>query len=98
MGMAMQTGSVICIDGGKNHVTAVHVDDAARLYLLAVRDITRQEAEAQIGKTFAWFLSAENRASGAKAVKDLGWHPSGVAILDDINQGSYQALAQELRK
>ena len=37
MGMSKQAGSVTCIDGGKNHITSVHVDDAARLYLLAVQ-------------------------------------------------------------
>ena len=35
MGMSKQAGSVTCIDGGQNHITSVHVDDAARLYLLA---------------------------------------------------------------
>jgi len=30
MGMSAQAGSVTCVDGGKNHTTVVHVNDAAR--------------------------------------------------------------------
>lgn len=132
MGMSAQAGSVTCVDGGKNHTTVVHVNDAARLFLLAaqkgkagemfnasgatdvtarqifdaiaaalgvpVRDITYAEALAQMGETFAWFLKAENRASGAKAIKELGWQPNGTGILDEISKGSYQAVAEALRK
>ena len=43
MGMSKQSGSVTCIDGGKNHITSVHVDDAARLYLLALENGTAGE-------------------------------------------------------
>lgn len=132
MGMSKQTGSVTCIDGGKNHITSVHVDDAARLYLLAVqkakagelynasaatdvtarqlwealaeimgipvRDITFEEAQTQMGGFVPWFLKAENRASGAKARKELGWQPKETDILDDISNGSYLAVAKAMRE
>lgn len=132
MGMSARAGSVTCVDGGANRTTTVHVEDAARLFLLAaqrghagelfnasgstdltarsifdaiaaaldvpVRDISYAEALAQMGETFAWFLKAENRASGAKAGRELGWRPSGTGILEEINQGSYQAVAAPLRK
>ena len=132
MGMAAQTGGMTCIDGSRNHTTVVHVDDAARLYLLAaekgkpgdifnassstdvtaremfeamasaigvpIRDITSEEAVARMGPVVAGFLKAENRASGAKARKELGWQPKGMGILDEINKGSYQAVAKEMRK
>ena len=132
MGMSAQVGGVTCVDGGKNHTTVVHVDDAAKMYMLAaqkgktgdifncsgatdvtgrelfgaiaetlgvpLRDITFEEAKAQVGETLAWFLKAENRASGAKAKRELGWEPSGMGILDEIKKGSYQGLAQTLRK
>lgn len=132
MGMSTQAGSVTCVDGGKNHTTVVHVDDAAGLFLLAaqkskagelfnasaatdvtarqifdaiaaalgvpVQDIAYADALAQLGETFAWFLKAENRASGAKAVNELGWQPNGMNILDEISKGSYQAVAKTLRK
>lgn len=132
MGMSAQAGSVTCVDGGKNHTTTVHVDDAARLFLLTaqkgkagniynasgstdvtarqvfdaiaaelgvpVRDVTYEEALPQMGETFAWFMKAENRASSAKARKELGWQPNGVGILDEITKGSYQAVAKSLKK
>lgn len=127
MGMSAQAGSVTCVDGGKNRTTSVHVEDAARLFLLAVqkgkagelynasanttltsreifdsiaaalgvsvRDITLAEAQEQLGPTFSFFLKTENRASGAKAVKELGWTPKGVGLLEEINNGSYQSVA-----
>ncbi|KAM0313869.1 hypothetical protein ACHAO8_005115 [Botrytis cinerea] len=36
-GISKQAGEVMCVDGGKNFTTTVHVDDAARLYLLAAQ-------------------------------------------------------------
>lgn len=132
LGMSAKAGSVTSVDGGKNHTTVVHVDDAAQLFLLAaqkgkagelfnasgatdvtagqifdaiaaaievpVRDISYADAQGQLGETFAWFLKAVNRASGAKAVKELGWQPKGRGILDEINNGSYQAVAEAVRK
>lgn len=132
MGMALKSGGITCVDGGKNYTTMVHVDDAARLYLLAaqkgragelfngssttdvtvrqifdamaeilgmpVRDLPYDDAKAQLGDTFAWFLRAENRASGAKARTDLGWEPKEVGILEDIRKGSYPAVAKDLRQ
>ncbi|KAG7009723.1 hypothetical protein G7Y79_00002g008380 [Physcia stellaris] len=132
MGMSLKSGAITYVDGGKNHTTIVHVDDAAKLYLLAaqkgkagelfngssatdvtvgqifgamaeilgmpVRDLAHDDAKAQLGDTLAWFLSAENRASGAKARRDLGWEPKEVGILEDIRQGSYLAVAKGLRQ
>ncbi|KAI1136398.1 putative NAD dependent epimerase/dehydratase [Hypoxylon sp. FL0543] len=37
MGLSAQRGEVLCVDEGKNRVATVHVDDAARLYLLAAQ-------------------------------------------------------------
>lgn len=132
MGMSAKTGSVTCVDGGKNFTTCVHIDDGARLYLLAVqkgkagelfngssvtdlrarqifdaiaetlgvpvRDISYEDALKQFGGTFAWFLRAQNRASGAKARKELGWEPKGMGILEEIKKGSYQAVAKTLKQ
>ncbi|KAL8784240.1 MAG: hypothetical protein Q9195_009119 [Heterodermia aff. obscurata] len=131
MALSKQTGGVTIIDGGKNRITTIHVDDAARLYLLAlrkgkagelfnasaatdmtsrqlrealakilqlpVRDITYGEAQTQMGEFLTWFLSSENRASGAKARKELGWEPKETDILDDVSNGSYLAVAKALR-
>ncbi|CAM1510641.1 Fc.00g009760.m01.CDS01 [Cosmosporella sp. VM-42] len=131
MGMSKQAGKVTCVDGGKNHTTVVHVDDAARLYLLAaekanagdtfnasgatnftarqifdaiataigvsVESLSYEDAVAKLDMFFAWFLRAENRASGAKAVRELGWQPKGMGILDEISKGSYVELAKALK-
>ncbi|KAF4849552.1 hypotheticall protein [Colletotrichum siamense] len=132
MDMGAKAGCITVIDGGGNRTTTVHVDDAARLYLLAaekgkvgevynasastevtlremseamaeavcvpVRDITKEQVEKEFGPMMAFFLSVENRASGVKARKELGWEPKGMGVLEDIRQGSYQAVAKALRK
>lgn len=123
LGMAKGMGGLPTVNGGKNRTTAVHVDDAIELVLLAVekgeggdifnagsqtevtmgemfdtinssvgvpnKDISYEEALKAFGENIAWFLQAENRASGGKAVKKLGWEPKGVKVLDDIKTGSY---------
>jgi nucleoside-diphosphate-sugar epimerase len=129
-GMAKNMGGLPTVNGGKNRTTAVHVDDAVRLVLLAVekgeagdvfnaasqteatmgelfhainssvgvddKDITYDDALARFGENIAWFLRAENRASGAKAQKKLGWQPKGTPVLEDIKSGSYVAVANAL--
>ncbi|KAF5014055.1 hypothetical protein F66182_15098 [Fusarium sp. NRRL 66182] len=132
MQMHARNGEVICIDDGSAKTSTIHVDDAARMYLLAaekgsvgdvfnctsstvvtalqiaeamgsvlnlpVRFLKFNEAVAKFGPFFSKFLSAVNRGSSAKAVQTLGWKPKEVGILDDIKSGSYQAVAEELRK
>ncbi|KZL75077.1 nad dependent epimerase [Colletotrichum incanum] len=132
LSIAARTGSVTYVDGGKNRITVVHVDDAARLFLLAaekgrageiynassatditsiqlsqamaaaidvpLRNISVEDARAQMGPTVAFFLAAENRASGAKAKKELGWSPRGLGILEEISKGSYREVAKALKK
>ncbi|KXH56643.1 hypothetical protein CNYM01_06537 [Colletotrichum nymphaeae SA-01] len=132
MGIAAQTGGVTIVNGGKNRTTNAHVDDAARLFLLAaekgrageiynassatdvtslelseaisaavqvpLRDISMEIAKEQLGQTISFFLSTENRASGAKARKELGWDPRGLGILEDISKGSYVEVAKALKK
>ncbi|KAM3074925.1 hypothetical protein ACMFMG_008331 [Clarireedia jacksonii] len=123
MNMSLQSGGVMCVDGGKNRTTVVHVEDAARLYLLVaekakagevynasadtnvtaremsegiaqalslpIRNLTSAEIIAQFGETLGKFMAAENRASGAKARKELGWEPKSIGILEEIKKGLY---------
>ena len=132
MAMASNLGFMPSVDGGKNHTTTVHVDDAAALYLLVlaagksreaynassctdvtarqmqdaiakavgvpVREFAFEEAKATFGEVVARFLAAENRASGDKARRELNWKPTGVGILEDIENGSYQAGAKQLKQ
>jgi len=60
------------------------------------KDITYDDAFAKFGENIAWFLRAENRASGAKARKKLGWQPNGTPVLQDITSGSYVPVASAL--
>ncbi|KAF2119269.1 putative NAD dependent epimerase/dehydratase [Lophiotrema nucula] len=133
MAGAAQAGELVYVDEGKARVTTVHVDDAARLYLLVaqkgkageaynaayethvtnrerteamgktlgvpVRAQSYEETEKKMGRFFAQFLSLENRASGAKAKRELGWEiKADKGILDEIATGSYVQLAEELKK
>ncbi|RDH36556.1 hypothetical protein BDQ94DRAFT_167442 [Aspergillus welwitschiae] len=129
-------------DGGKKEVkivkeaeevvtSAVHVEDAAELYLLAVERgdagevfngcsewgvtfgelgramadvlgvevglVRLEEAKRVWGEFFAGFLSTENRASGGKAMRVLGWAPKKVGIVEEVRHGSYVEGAERLR-
>ncbi|APA13984.1 hypothetical protein SS1G_11207 [Sclerotinia sclerotiorum 1980 UF-70] len=124
MGMSKMSGAVTCVDGGKSRTTTVHVDDVARLYLLAaqkaksgeifnaasstvvtfhqiwetmatalnlpLKDLSIEEATGTVGPALAKFISAENRASGAKARNVLGWKPSDADILEEIHSVASQ--------
>lgn len=132
MQMFMGNGEATYINDGNFPTSTVHVDDAARLYLLTaqkaksgeifnctsatdvtlgqitkavaeclhlpVRSLTLNEMIAKAGDFFARFLSLTNRASSAKAVKELGWQPKEMGVLEDIKSGSYLAVAEELQK
>lgn len=130
---AAQTGMVGYVGDGSKRTTTVHVEDAARLYLLVAQkapageiynatsetDVTfRQLAEAMgevmgvsvvsqkyedveagVGEFLANFLCSENRASNAKATRELGWTiEADKGILSEVVSGSYVQLAEELRK
>ena len=83
---------------GATDVTARQLFEAMAAALgVPLWDITFADAEARMGETFAYFLTVENRASGAKAAKELGWRPKGTGILEEISKGSYQAVAEALR-
>ncbi|KAJ5719551.1 hypothetical protein N7493_007129 [Penicillium malachiteum] len=56
---------------------------------LPLKSLTFDEVTNLMGEFMARFLSAENRASAQKAKEKLGWEPRGLAILDDIEHGSY---------
>ncbi|PYH92703.1 putative NAD dependent epimerase/dehydratase [Aspergillus ellipticus CBS 707.79] len=131
MSMYANSKAVTCVDPGDIFTSAVHVEDAASLYLLAaqkaragdifngvssnnvtfgqlseamgeilglpVRMISFDTAVSQLGEFFARFISAENRASGAKATRELGWEPKKAGIIEEIKTGSYVALAESLK-
>ncbi|PWY91932.1 NAD dependent epimerase/dehydratase [Aspergillus sclerotioniger CBS 115572] len=133
MRMFKGVGEVKVIREGEGVSTsAVHVEDAARLFLLAAEKaragevfngcsewgvtfgelgramaevmgvgvgyVSLEEAVGTWGEFFARFLSTENRASGGKAMRVLGWRPERVGILEEVRKGSYVDLAESLKK
>ncbi|KAK9259013.1 hypothetical protein V1519DRAFT_469620 [Lipomyces tetrasporus] len=54
---------------------------------LSVRSLTFEETASKIGELLATFLSAENRASNAKAIRELGWQPREPGIPEVIRTG-----------
>ncbi|RAL02330.1 NAD dependent epimerase/dehydratase [Aspergillus ibericus CBS 121593] len=131
MNLAAQTGQIPLVGDGSNRITAVHVDDAAELYLLAVErggegevynaaaetgvtagemfgavaemmgvEVARmsvEEAEGRMGRVVARFLSVENRASGGKARRELGWVVRGRGVLEEIREGSYRDVVDVIK-
>lgn len=131
MRMAVSNGEAVYVNDGKTRTSAVHVDDAARLYLLVckngqggdvfnstsstnvttyeivaamgstlnlpVRSLNFEEAVRKCGPFLARFMSSENRASNAKAIKQLGWQPTELGVVEDIKRGSYPAIAKQLK-
>jgi len=132
MQVAAKYGFAAYIDDGSAMTTAVDVDAAADLYLLAVekgkagsvfncstennvhlkqlaeaiataigvktKSVAIEQANEMYGPFIATFLHLENRASSAKALRELGWAPKAkYRLCDDIMYGSYKPLAQQLR-
>jgi nucleoside-diphosphate-sugar epimerase len=63
-----------------------------------VGDSPFEVAREQVGMVIATFLSTENRASGRKAMRELWWKPTEAGLLEEINEGRYQAVAKALAK
>ncbi|KAJ1557120.1 hypothetical protein HK405_000778, partial [Cladochytrium tenue] len=55
-------------------------------------------AAERIGMLMARFRSSQDISSSAKAARELGWSTREASILDDIRDGSYKKVAEELRK
>ncbi len=74
-------------------------DGVAGLLDLPVASLSVEQATAATGSAFiARFLSSPNKASSAKAARDVVWHPREADILDEIRSGSYPAVAEALKK
>jgi nucleoside-diphosphate-sugar epimerase len=130
---AAKAGVMSYVGDGSARTTTVHVEDAARLYVLVatkakkgevynatsetdvtfrqlaeamgkvldvpVRSQSYEDTENMVGIFLAKFLCSENRASNAKARKELGWTIEAErGILQEIENGSYVQLGEELRK
>ncbi|TGO44692.1 hypothetical protein BOTNAR_0764g00020 [Botryotinia narcissicola] len=49
-----------------------------------LKHLSTEEAVAKLGPFLTKFISVENRATGAKARDVLGWEPTGLGILEEI--------------
>lgn len=63
-----------------------------------VRSVTLDEARAIWGDFLTSFVQFDNRASGRKALLELGWKPMGTDIFTDIRTGSYVPMVAKLRE
>ncbi|HEX4810398.1 MAG TPA: hypothetical protein VH325_15785 [Bryobacteraceae bacterium] len=62
------------------------------------RALPRAEVQELLGDFLTDFVDYQNRASSAKARRELGWRPQAAyGILDDIVKGPYRELAARLR-
>ncbi|KAH7370468.1 putative NAD dependent epimerase/dehydratase [Rhexocercosporidium sp. MPI-PUGE-AT-0058] len=62
------------------------------------KSITREEATERGGHLLALILTLANRPSNKKAMRELGWEPKHLDILEDVRAGSYSVLAEKLLK
>ena len=70
----------------------------AKALSLETKSVSLEEANSICGPFTAQFLQLENRASSAKARRNLGWNPQPkFKLLDDIVNGSYKELAKSLK-
>ncbi|OOF92443.1 hypothetical protein ASPCADRAFT_509414 [Aspergillus carbonarius ITEM 5010] len=84
---------------GETGVTAKEMFGAvAEIMDVEVGDLSVTEAEEKLGVVVTRFLSVENRASGEKAKRELGWEVKGRGILEEIRKGSYKAVVEEVKK
>ncbi|XXG96728.1 DnaJ-like protein xdj1 [Hypoxylon texense] len=61
----------------------------------ALRSQSVADAQAKLGVFLVRFATMENRASSAKARKELGWEPKEKGIVEEILTGSYVELAKK---
>ena len=88
------------ICSGETHVTNRQLAEAiGQAVEVPARALPRSEVEKLWGPFLTAFVDYENRASSAKAQRELGWRPQAkYGLLDDITKGSYTGLAGQLRR
>jgi nucleoside-diphosphate-sugar epimerase len=84
---------------GETDVTTRELAEAIGQALdVPARGLPRAEVETLWGAFLTGFVDYDNRASSAKAQRELGWRPRAkFGLLADITTGSYSELARQLR-
>jgi nucleoside-diphosphate-sugar epimerase len=63
------------------------------------KSVSAEQAGEMLGQFTAMFQQLENRASSAKACRELGWAPKPqYNVCDDIVRGSYKPLVEQLKR
>ena len=95
--MSAPTGSVYICSGETDVTTRQLAEAIGQAVDVPVRGMPRAAVEALWGTFLTDFVDYDNRASGAKAQRELGWRPQAkYGLLDDITKGSYSELAKQL--
>jgi nucleoside-diphosphate-sugar epimerase len=93
------SGSLYICTGETNVSTREMAEAIGKAIEVPSRGMPRAEVEALWGPFLTAFVDYDNRASSAKARRELGWQPRAkYGVLDDITIGSYTALATQLRQ
>jgi len=100
--LAMEKGSAGSIYNGTTE-TNIPLRGLAEAIGKAVgvpaRSVSASEAQTLVGPFIAKFIEIENRASNAKAWRELGWNPQAKSgLLADITDGSYREFVAALTK
>lgn len=83
----------------ETHVTARELAEAMGRVLGGLPVVSRSFEEVSAksgGQIIARFLTKENRAANGKARRELGWEPKERGILQEITEGSYVEIVQDL--
>jgi nucleoside-diphosphate-sugar epimerase len=85
---------------GETDVTTRQLAEAIGQALdVPARGLPRADVETLWGPFLTGFVDYDNRASSAKARRELGWRPQTKhGLLEDIITGSYSELARQLRE
>jgi nucleoside-diphosphate-sugar epimerase len=91
-------GSVYICTGETDVTTRQLAEAIGQAVGVPARGLPRAEAEKLWGEFLTAFVDYDNRASSAKAQRELGWRPEAkYGLLADITTGSYSELAKQLR-
>jgi nucleoside-diphosphate-sugar epimerase len=92
-------GSLYICTGGTDVTTRQLAEAIGQALDVPARGMPRSEVEALWGPFLTGFVDYDNRASSAKARRELGWQPQAkYGLLADITKGSYAELAKGLRR
>jgi len=92
-------GSLYICTGETDVTTRQLAEAIGQAVDVPARGLPRAEVERLWGAFLTGFVDYDNRASSAKAQRELGWRPQAkYGLLADITTGSYSELARQLRQ